>query len=255
MPEVRCPDCGSLMILRTARRGSYAGKQFYGCSKYPSCTRTIPLDNPGIVSLVSQHKTRVGQSEAKTSVIEKKQEIASDFKGTIIDIEAIGEFDKTYKNTNDSREYQRFKQVIFGFINRGGLSILCANGEGAICELGERTLAIIETLERPFYAFNTHFESGVLFHQLGEVITFDGELQEYKGEGKANARQRLSIENYDDPFYDVGYSCMQAWLNGQFDEAIAHNRACLLKERDILLKRGPYKPDEMKFAEKYEPSP
>lgn len=33
----KCPKCGSAMVLRTARRGANAGKQFWGCSAYPSC--------------------------------------------------------------------------------------------------------------------------------------------------------------------------------------------------------------------------
>lgn len=32
-----CPDCGSGMIRRIARRGSNAGGSFWGCSKYPAC--------------------------------------------------------------------------------------------------------------------------------------------------------------------------------------------------------------------------
>lgn len=32
-----CPTCGSLMILRTAKRGTYAGEEFWGCSNYPVC--------------------------------------------------------------------------------------------------------------------------------------------------------------------------------------------------------------------------
>jgi len=40
---------------------------------------------------------------------------------------------------------------------------------------------------------------------------------------------------------------MQAWQDEEFDKAMAHNRACLLKEKDILLKRGFRKPDELKF--------
>ena len=32
-----CPECGKPMILRTIRRGTRAGQQFYGCSDYPSC--------------------------------------------------------------------------------------------------------------------------------------------------------------------------------------------------------------------------
>jgi restriction system protein len=32
-----CPVCGKVMILRTARRGQKAGKQFWGCPDYPGC--------------------------------------------------------------------------------------------------------------------------------------------------------------------------------------------------------------------------
>ena len=35
-----CPRCGSKLVLRTAKRGDRAGKQFYGCSKYPQCKYT-----------------------------------------------------------------------------------------------------------------------------------------------------------------------------------------------------------------------
>ncbi len=43
MPEVRCPKCGSLMILRSAKRGPNAGGKFYGCSRYPKCKATVPF--------------------------------------------------------------------------------------------------------------------------------------------------------------------------------------------------------------------
>lgn len=32
-----CPKCGSQMILRTAKKGAKAGKQFWGCSNFPKC--------------------------------------------------------------------------------------------------------------------------------------------------------------------------------------------------------------------------
>jgi restriction system protein len=32
-----CPQCGSQMKLRTARRGAKSGSQFWGCSTYPKC--------------------------------------------------------------------------------------------------------------------------------------------------------------------------------------------------------------------------
>ena len=41
---------------------------------------------------------------------------------------------------------------------------------------------------------------------------------------------------------------IQCIANGEFDKAIAHNRACLLKERDILLKRRPREPEELRFV-------
>ena len=39
-----CPKCGQPMLLRTARKGSRAGSQFWGCPAYPSCTATLPKD-------------------------------------------------------------------------------------------------------------------------------------------------------------------------------------------------------------------
>ena len=177
-------------------------------------------------------------------IIEHEENVSSNFEGTIIDIETIGEFFNQYP---DSRRYKDIQLVIFGFINRYALHIFCAKGIEAINELRERTERVIDNLKRPFYAFNTDFERGVLFYELGKEIDFDGELQEHR-ESKANVCTYLAIPNYDDPFYDNGYLCMKAWENGEPDKAIAHNRACLLKERDILIKRGFRKPDELKFT-------
>lgn len=36
----QCRSCGAEMILRTARRGTKAGQQFWGCSQYPRCRTT-----------------------------------------------------------------------------------------------------------------------------------------------------------------------------------------------------------------------
>jgi restriction system protein len=33
----KCPQCGSQLVLRTARKGPSVGKDFYGCSSYPRC--------------------------------------------------------------------------------------------------------------------------------------------------------------------------------------------------------------------------
>ena len=38
----QCPRCGSLLILRKARRGRHAGSEFYGCSSFPKCSYVRP---------------------------------------------------------------------------------------------------------------------------------------------------------------------------------------------------------------------
>ncbi|OOY20474.1 hypothetical protein BMI86_07995 [Thioclava sp. DLFJ5-1] len=38
-----CPNCGSRMVKRTARRGRNRGGQFWGCSRYPHCKGTRSL--------------------------------------------------------------------------------------------------------------------------------------------------------------------------------------------------------------------
>ena len=42
-PRKFCPKCESEMVLRTAKKGSGAGKQFWGCSTYPRCNFTMPI--------------------------------------------------------------------------------------------------------------------------------------------------------------------------------------------------------------------
>jgi restriction system protein len=38
-----CPLCETVMVLRTARRGTNAGSQFWGCSRYPRCNGTSQI--------------------------------------------------------------------------------------------------------------------------------------------------------------------------------------------------------------------
>jgi four helix bundle suffix protein len=40
----KCPDCGELMALRTARQGKGQGSQFWGCTAYPNCKGTAPIE-------------------------------------------------------------------------------------------------------------------------------------------------------------------------------------------------------------------
>ena len=38
--SLKCPECSSVMILRTAKRGKNRGKSFYGCLNFPYCKGT-----------------------------------------------------------------------------------------------------------------------------------------------------------------------------------------------------------------------
>ncbi len=167
------------------------------------------------------------------------------FDGTIIDIETIGGFSKGF---SDSRQYSSIEPVIFGYINRQELRILTAQNTRDLTKLKKRLSTVLSNLTKPFHAFNCDFEMGVLFHNLKERFLFERELNKEKFEAKKTAVKQLSIPQYGDPFNDNGLLCMQAWENGKLNKAIAHNRSCLLKERDILLKRGFRKPAEFKFA-------
>jgi restriction system protein len=39
-----CPRCEKEMVLRTASKGSRAGRQFWGCSAYPRCRFVLNID-------------------------------------------------------------------------------------------------------------------------------------------------------------------------------------------------------------------
>lgn len=38
-----CPDCGKPMAVRTARAGANQGSQFWGCTGYPDCKKTLQI--------------------------------------------------------------------------------------------------------------------------------------------------------------------------------------------------------------------
>lgn len=39
-----CPKCGAPMVVRTARRGARAGKQFFGCTRFPKCRGIVNIE-------------------------------------------------------------------------------------------------------------------------------------------------------------------------------------------------------------------
>lgn len=177
-------------------------------------------------------------------VIVHSEQAKSDFEGTVIDIETTGDFCCDYPDF-DSRRYQDVIPVIFGHIDKDALHMFCAEGSKDIEELKTNIVQLVPRLMRPLLAFNCSFEKGVLFHSCGMVVDFDGELNREAYEGKREAITRLGIDNYGDPFFDDGLRCKSAWEKGEYELAIKHNRSCLLKERDILLRRGCRRPDEL----------
>jgi restriction system protein len=42
--KLSCPKCGSEMVLRTAKKGDYAGQKFLGCSEFPKCRGIIKYE-------------------------------------------------------------------------------------------------------------------------------------------------------------------------------------------------------------------
>ncbi len=179
-------------------------------------------------------------------ILEHRENNEFGFDGTIIDIETIGGFSR---NFSDSRQYANIQPVIFGYINGQELKILTAQTTRDLTTLKERLYSLLNGLEKPFHAFNCDFEMGVLFHNLKARFLFERELNKEKFEAKKKVVNLLGIPQYGDPFNDKGFLCMQAWEKGNLNKAIAHNRSCLLKERDILLKRGFRKPAELEFVD------
>lgn len=41
--EKPCPQCGSEMILRQAKKGNNVGNQFWGCTNFPTCRKVVNL--------------------------------------------------------------------------------------------------------------------------------------------------------------------------------------------------------------------
>jgi hypothetical protein len=175
-------------------------------------------------------------------LIRSSEKVKSNFEGTVVDIETVGDFCCDY---DDSRRYCNIRPTVLGYIDKRSLNVICAKEVKGVEALKKEIIHTLPRLRNPLFAFNCCFEQGVLFHSCQTKILFKGELNEGKFESKRNAIATLEIGNYDDPFNDRGSDCKQAWLNKQYELVIRHNRSCLLKERDILLKRGCREPDSL----------
>ena len=181
---------------------------------------------------------------ADNKIVEHHEDAQVSFEGTVIDLETIGKFRRGY---DDSRCYADIKPVIFGYISKDSLGIRYIKDEEDLPLFRKEIKGLLASLDRPFYGFNSIFEMGVIYNFIGQEVIFEREINQERFEKKEYTVNDLGIPSYDDPFHGDGLACMKAWLNGDVDESVKHNRSCLLKERDILQKRGHRQPDTMSF--------
>ena len=154
-------------------------------------------------------------------------------KGTIIDFETIGEI---HNNLNNHEKYKDIDPVIFGTLENTQILISYIEEIDYIPALIQLIQVRIQDLTPPFYAFNCKFEQNIIKNHLGLQVKFE-ELQSRPYEKKEKCVIELGIPGYGDPFNGNGNLCRQAWLDGRIQECIKHNRACLLKEAEILKRR------------------
>ena len=165
-------------------------------------------------------------------VLVRRERSSMRMRGTIIDLETIGGFNRAYPPW-DPRHYANISPTIFGYLTGETLAQHCAEDTEEIQEIIHLMRDTLPKLEQPFYALNCNFERCVITNTCGQEHPFhDVRENKYYG-SKWAIRQRLGIPTYDDPFHGDGLQCMHEWHRGNYDDCLRHNRACLLIERDI----------------------
>ena len=166
--------------------------------------------------------------------------------GTIIDLETIGPLYDVLKGT---KRYKEVKPYLSGYLTGNMIVQKYVDKSDHIPALLD---FIKETnfgdFQKPLYAFFVEFETGVIYCSTGKRLLFDRELKKGKG-SKEELVKKFGISNYDDPFPGQGIKLIQEFKNGNIEGALRHNRACLLKERDILYRRGYADPPRIDFHE------
>jgi len=52
--KVRCPDCGSPMVVRYAKKWPHTGNRFFGCTRYPNCKRIVEIEEATALMLMDE---------------------------------------------------------------------------------------------------------------------------------------------------------------------------------------------------------
>ena len=166
-------------------------------------------------------------------VLTRSEEASMCMRGTIIDLETIGSFNREYPPW-DPRHYASISPTIFGYLTGETLVQHCAEKTEEIQEIIEIMRDMLPLLEQPLYALNCSFEGGIIANTCRQAYVFlDVRGDKYHG-SKWSIRRWLGIPAYGDPFHGDGLRCIHEWRRGNHQECLRHNRACLLIERDIL---------------------
>jgi len=165
--------------------------------------------------------------------------------GTIIDLETIGPIRNGFR---DTRRYEKVRPYLFGYLNGNTIVQKYVEKPDHIPQLVQwiKETILTDLFQKPLYAFFTEFETGVIYCTTSIKVNFDRELKKGAG-GKESIVKKLGISAYDDPFPGVGVKCIEEFKRGNIENCLKHNKACLLKERDILFKRGFVDPNKIEF--------
>ncbi len=180
--------------------------------------------------------------ELKGPYYEYVENIQTDIVGSILDLETIGEFSRGGAVNNAFAEYREIKITTVGVLTRDKIVIRIANGQNALSEFQELAVEMILDTKRPLYAFNKRFEEGCFYWASGgRRLIIEHELQRFPREKKENVVRMLGIDSFGDPYHGEGRRCVVAFAAGDLESIVRHNRSCLLKEAQILKKRGALK--------------
>jgi hypothetical protein len=165
--------------------------------------------------------------------------------GTIIDLETIGPIRNEFR---DTRRYEKVRPYLFGYLAGNTIVQKYVEKSDHILQLVQwiKKIILTDLFQKPLHAFFTEFESGVIYCATGIKVNFDRELKIGSG-GKESIVKKIGIRAYDDPFPGAGVKCIEEFKGGNIADCLKHNRACLLKERDLLIKRGFTLPDIIEF--------
>ena len=173
-----------------------------------------------------------------------REEVSTDFEGTIVDIETIGDFIQVGTRFPPQEQdylgkYRDMKITTVGVLSENELAIFIAKNIECVIEFQKSAIKLMSEVSSPTYAFNKSFEEGCYFWNSGfNIIRIDNELQTFAGEKKEDVVEEYGISKYNDPFHGDGGKYVAAFFEGNIDDIIKHNRACLLKEHQILKERG-----------------